>query len=323
MVHRRLAVLMWACTLLAMSACGGNGSVGVGAGPPARGTLLRNPPELLATVPSGVAVGLLGAVTRQQLGSEPAPVCDIAIYRIRYETVGARGEPTEASAALMVPVGMAPRCNGPRPILLYAHGTVVERRFNIGDLHSAGDVEGLLLAVVFATQGYVVVAPNHAGYDTSTLPYHAYLDGDQQSKDMIDGLQASRQALTVASLGTVQDDGRLFITGYSEGGYVAMATHRAMQAAGLAVTASAPMSGPYSLAAFVDAVFLGQVNANGPLSAALLVGGYQRAYGDIYSDPRDVFEPAYAAGIGNLLPTNLTRSELFSTGLLPQSAGPV
>ena len=37
-----------------------------------------------------------------------------------------------------------------------------------------------------------------------------------------------------------------------------MATHRAMQAAGMTVTASAPMSGPYALSAFVDAVFRGR-----------------------------------------------------------------
>ena len=31
------------------------------------------------------------------------------------------------------------------------------------------------MAAVFAAQGYIVVAPNYAGYDGSTLDYHPYL----------------------------------------------------------------------------------------------------------------------------------------------------
>ena len=78
------------------------------------------------------------------------------------------------------------------------------------------------MALFFAARGYIVVAPNYAGYDTSTLPYHPYLVAAQQSKDMIDALIASRSALPNIAL--VSDNGQLFITGYSQGGYVAMAT---------------------------------------------------------------------------------------------------
>ena len=36
-----------------------------------------------------------------------------------------------------------------------------------------------------ASQGYIVVAPNYAGYDTSTLTYHPYLVGEQQRNPTI------------------------------------------------------------------------------------------------------------------------------------------
>ena len=42
--------------------------------------------------------------------------------------------------------------------------------------------ETLFLASLFVSQGYIVVTPNYAGYDTSTLPYHPYLIADQQSE---------------------------------------------------------------------------------------------------------------------------------------------
>ncbi len=78
-----------------------------------------------------------------------------------------------------------------------------------------------------------MVAPNYAGYDSSTLDYHPYLNADQQSKDMIDALTAARTALPHTMTTSTTDGGKLFITGYSQGGHVAMATHRAMQAAGM------------------------------------------------------------------------------------------
>jgi len=134
----------------------------------------------------------------------------------------------------------------------------------------------LSLAALFASQGYIAVAPNYAGYDTLTLPYHPYLIADQESKDMIDALTAARTALPFTSATLTKDSGQLFITGYSQGGYVAMATHRAMQAAGMKVTATAPMSGPHALAAFVDAVFYGEVNGDATVSVTLLLTAYQR-----------------------------------------------
>src|SRR5262249_54215204 len=156
-----------------------------------------------------------------------------------------------------VPTGTGTGCTGERPIVLYAHGTSTDRGFNMADTQNP---ESLLLAALFASQGSIVVAPNYAGYDTSTLPYHPYLIADQESKDMIDALHAARTALPLASVTLTRDSGRLYLTGYSQGGYVALATLEAMEAAGMPVTAAVPMSGPYAVAAFADAVFYGEVN---------------------------------------------------------------
>jgi alpha/beta superfamily hydrolase len=314
--------------LLLVTACGADGggagalgsssAVGAASGPPPEGTLLQSPAQLVSTVTAPSLLTELNVATHLQLLSlSGAPVCDVLIYTIQYETVGGANEPTTASGALMVPSGLGSGCTGARPIVLYAHGTSTDRTFSMADLSND---EPLALAAVFASQGYIVVAPNYAGYDISTLTYHPYLIAEQQSKDMMDALQAARTALPLASATLTRDNGQLFITGYSQGGYVAMATHRAMQAAGMTVTASAPMSGPYALAAFADAVFYGDVNGGAPISTTLLLTAYQSAYGNIYADPVDVFEPQYATGIQTLLPTTLTRSQLYAQGLLPEYA---
>jgi pimeloyl-ACP methyl ester carboxylesterase len=299
------------------------GSSTPGPSTPQRGQLLTNPPALVATVSPSDLLGLLGldALGHELLTLAYSPICTVNVYRLNYETIGAKSEPTTSTGALMVPSGPASGCQGPRPIVEYAHGTSPLKNYDMARLSgSNASSEGLILAALFAAEGYIVVAPNYAGYDSSTLSYHPYLVGAQQAAEMMDVLAAARSALPVALAPTAADNHKLFVTGYSQGGYVAMAAASAMQAAGQTVTASAPMSGPYALAAFGDALFLGEVNGSATENVALLANGYQNAYGNLYSEPADVFAAPYAADITGLLPSTTPISTIYSENLLPNSA---
>jgi hypothetical protein len=288
--------------------------------PTSRGSLIVNPPARLLSVSSDQLVQL---VTARSGGSDlleliAAPRCGVDVHHLQYNTVDTADQPTTASGGLFIPTGTDPACTGARPILAYAHGTQVLKSFNIANLNDPDNAEGLLMAIAFAAQGYVVVAPNYAGFDTSALSYHTYLNADHSAKDTADAIAAARSALPTSTAPNVSDGGKLFITGYSQGGHVAMATHRLLQQTGVTVTASAPMSGPYALAAFADAVFQGRVVGSTPLFLAYLIPGYQRAYGDLYSATTDVFDARYADGIESLLPTVGSRSQLFEEGRLPR-----
>lgn len=159
------ALLLAGCGDGGSASGGAGGSGGTGSTPttPAEGTLLQNPIQLLSTLTAPTLLLQLNLATNQQLLSlSGTPVCDVLIYKIQYETVGGANEATTASAALMVPTGLGSACTGPRSIVLYAHGTTTERSFDMTDLSND---EALAMAAVFASQGYIVVAPNYAGYD--------------------------------------------------------------------------------------------------------------------------------------------------------------
>ena len=221
----------------------------------------------------------------------------------------------------MVPTGAAPACSGPRPIVLYAHGTQFLKTLNIANITDPANTRRRLDCGHVCAQGYIVVAPNYAGYDISTLGYHPFLNASQQSGEMIDALTAARTALPTTFAASTSDNGQLFITGYSEGGYVAMATQSAMEAAGKTVTAAAPMSGPYALEALFDAVVFGDVDLGSTLFTPLVTSSYQHAYGNIYTTPSDFYSATYATGIDTLMPTAVTPyTALFTQGLLPELA---
>ena len=262
------------------------------------------------------------------LGSSatPAAKCGVTIEKVSYDTKGAADEDTNATAALMLPTGDAAECKGDRPVLLYAHGTTTDKGYDfaqVGNTKNPAMREANLIAANFAAQGYIVVAPNYAGYDDSKLDYHPYLVAQQQSTDMVDALDSARSIIerkkraNDANYSKIDDSGKLFIAGYSQGGYVTMATARLLEAQKKAVTAIAPSSGPYALAAFGDEIFRGNVNIGASRFAPLLGIGLQAKYGNIYTKKSDIFLDKYADA---QLPSNTPFGELVQAGKLPNNA---
>ncbi|GAP37410.1 alpha/beta hydrolase family protein [Piscinibacter sakaiensis] len=317
--HYRLTALAAAALL---AACGGSDdatpTAGGGSDPNARGALVFNPPAQVTALSAAQFTAQLnesatGRSLAQVLGT---PRCGVTVHAMQFGTVGGAGETTRSSGALMLPTGSDAGCTGARPIVLYGHGTTTVRSYNIAALSDRGNAaygEALTIAAAYAAQGFIVVAPNYAGYDISTLGYHPYLNADQQSKEMIDALAAARKALP---LGGASDSGKLFISGYSQGGHVAMATHRAMQAAGQTVTASAPLSGPYALSAFGDAVYYGNVNLGATIFTPLLSTSFQKAYGNLYTNPSELYNAPFASSVETALPSNETTNNLIAQGRL-------
>lgn len=256
----------------------------------------------------------------------PDAKCDIKIEKVSYPTVGAAGERTNATAALMLPSGDSADCQGDRPILLYAHGTTTDKGYDFSQVANPQNPaagESTLIAANFAAQGYIVVAPNYAGYDESDLDYHPYLVAEQQATDMADALDSARtiiarqQRANDPDYTNLDDSGKLFISGYSQGGHVAMATARMFEKNDEPVTAIAPLSGPYALAAFGDAIFSGNVNIGASRFAPLLASGLQNAYGNVYNSTADIFTANYA---DTQLPSLLSFGELVAANKLPDNA---
>ncbi len=329
-----------AALLLAACGGGGGGSAGTQNATPGRGELMQSPPPRITSLTAADYNAKLNASASGQgllaLSGGPVP-CGIDVQYIQYGTVGGKGEATTASAALIVPTGTDPKCIGERPIVLHAHGTAVERRYNIADFTDSTNPaygESQVIAAMYAGQGFIVVAPNYAGYDTSKLSYHPFLVPTQQPKDMLDALVAAKAALPTLISG-VKTNGKVFLSGYSQGGYVALATHRAMitdpttvaklASLSLVVKASAPMSGPYALKSFGDQIVAGAVNASSTVLLPMLITGYQKTYGvstntNLYAATSDLYESNYATGIESLFPGALSYTDLIATGKVPRAA---
>jgi predicted esterase len=340
----RLSTLVSASFLgVALSACGGGGNSTGGNPGNLGGSSSTTPPPVVAAPARGSLIGGAALVPVVVSGTQTvntadpqtltamleavqtgfskvtgAPVCSVTAYTVQYNTVGGQAEATNASAAIMVPSGSDPSCSGARPVMLYAHGTTADKTYNMARI---GEIsEPRLIAAIFAAQGFIVVAPNYTGYDVSTLGYHPYLNAEAQSADMVDALRAARTAF--ATIGATPST-RLLVTGYSQGGYVALATQRAMQteyASEFTVAGASGMSGPYALSLMADTVFGGSPTMGVTLFLPLLINSTQHSSTPTYTLSSDVYEAAYAPGIETLLPGLLSTGDLVSEKKLPATA---
>ncbi|MEJ8858087.1 prolyl oligopeptidase family serine peptidase [Variovorax robiniae] len=314
---------------LALSACGGGGgnnataiAIAGTAAAPGRGTALTTTPERVVRLSADQFSALLEATSQGKTlkGVAGSPVCGVDVRYLQFQTVGGQGETTSSSGAIMLPAGTDPACNGPRPIVLYGHGTATEHNYNLANLTDTNQpaaAEAVVVAAMYAAQGYIVVAPNYAGYDKSTLAYHPFLNADQQGKEMVDALKAARSTLGALS---AADSGALLVTGYSEGGYVALAAHREMQATGMTVTASAPMSAPSAISLLIDYSAQGLPELGSTVFFPFITTSWQKQFGNIYGTTSEIYEDKYATGIDTLLPSFSSSDELLSSGKLPRYA---
>lgn len=189
-----------------------------------------------------------------------------------YETVDPFGLPITASALLVWPQGT----NGPLPLVSLQHGTIAWRGESPTQPES-GDTWAVAWSVVFASQGYAVVVPDYLGLGSSP-GYPAYLHARSEATCVVDALRAGR--LLCAS-NKVTLNGQVFLSGYSQGGHVTMATHREIERAHpeeFSVTASAPCAGPYDLGGAMIGEILANPNYPGGAFFAMMLASYLPIY---------------------------------------------
>lgn len=302
-----LAVSMTAMVAL-LAACGG--------GDPPRASLVSN--SVVTTVTkANVDAAMAGGSLTPLTG---AAACDVSVREIVYTTPGPKGGSYQVSAALLIPTNCAAGVPLPMPLVAYNRGTEVKKA---RAMSNPTDGETAVLMGMLAAQGYAVVATDYLGYNKSNHSYHPYLHAESQASTTVDSIRAAKGALAALGLST---SGKLFLTGYSQGGHASLATLKAIESdpsLGLTVTAAGPMSGPYSLTnSFVAGLtFLPTGTGGSSIFTPMLVSGYQKVYGNMYASPSDFYKAPYVTGIEDLLPGTRSFEQLYLDGKLPVNLG--
>jgi pimeloyl-ACP methyl ester carboxylesterase len=167
----------------------------------------------------------IGEFTREQLAKQVDPQValflknGIKVYRIVYKTTNTDGTTTQASGAILVPTS-----TDKKAMLSIQHGTISDES-QAPSYYAAGS-EATVAGSLFASLGYIVVYPDYIGYGASkTLP-HTYEHREGLATACIDMLKAAREFVKQENIAW---DDRLYLAGYSEGGYATMATLKKLE----------------------------------------------------------------------------------------------
>lgn len=206
-------------------------------------------PEPVHLVSSELIAELTTAEIQDMLGNGEIPPeiafllrYDIAVYRIIYTTTGTNGEPVPASGALVVP-----SAGIPLPIMSFQHGTITEEEA-APSYFTDSSYSGIAL---YASAGYIIALPDYLGYGSSRHLDHPYEHGKSLATASRDMLRAVRELDMTTEDFTANE--KLFLTGYSQGGYATMALLRLLEeehADEFTVTAATAGAGAYNKSMF-------------------------------------------------------------------------
>jgi len=236
---------------------------------------------------------------------ETTTVYGYKAYKIPYTTTDEEGNSVKVSGLMVVPTGVPDAVKQIGfSVVSDDHGTIfanAEAPTVIAEGTSAPAGSSVILTSLFA---FVTLQPDYIGFGDSSDHYHPFILKKSLASATVDFIKAAKK---FAADNDINLNGQLFLTGYSEGGYAAMATLEQIEQEGeLQVTMAAPMAGPYA----VDLMAQG-VLSEPQLSVPSFMANVAYAYANAYSeDVSNVINEPYASSLETLFDGTKTRAEI-------------
>lgn len=241
------------------------------------------------------------------------PLYAMNVYKVVYYTPDPKGNIVVASGAIFIP-----EKDGPIPLLSAQHGTQSKRTF-VASVDPSFSIDGLL----GASLGYYVVVADYLGLGDSEI-IHPYHHAKSSATCIVDIIRAAK---TFATENEIELNDQLFLAGYSEGGYVTLATQRELETYHrneFNITAVSAMAGAYDLM-LSEANIILSTEYNMPGYLAFIITAHNSIYewnrlGEIFQEPYTSRLPSLFDGtntireINSQLTTNI--SNLFNESFI-------
>jgi len=215
----------------------------------------------------------------------------VDVYKVSYKTVY-KTQTVTASGLIALP-----KTSDELPMISFQHGTIT-RDTDAPSNSNLSNPESLVYACALSSSGFITTIPDYLGFGTSADLIHPYFVASLTASAVVDILYAARE---LAESKNVKFNSRLFLAGYSEGGYATMATHKAIEETepeGFDLIASFPGAGAYDLSAMEEHL-LGLQTYEDPYYLAYIGLAYQEAY-DLPQLLHDFFQEPYTSRIPSL-----------------------
>lgn len=238
------------------------------------------------------------------------PLKNIEAYKIKYKTTDVDGSEIVASGVVFVPQGDAEM-----PIVSYQHGTISNNDNAPSNVESLGNDEYTIMAA-FSSFGFVVSMPDYIGYGASVASEHPYEHGNSLGSTSYDMLKATKEFLTNEE---VKANNKLFLLGYSEGGYATLALQKYLEDKGdLSITHSLPSAGAYNKTEFSKNILNQNIELPHMANYLWVLYTYNRIYENLRRPWSDYVLAPYAEVLININFKEITQISLDEFETNPQ-----
>ncbi|CAA6810515.1 MAG: Lysophospholipase (EC [uncultured Sulfurovum sp.] len=241
-----------------------------------------------------------------KLADEETTVFGYKAYKVPYTTTNEEGEEVKVSGLFVIPTGLPTAAQSlGLSMVSDDHGTIfANSRAPSVSANNNGTPDGSAI-ILTALGGFATLQPDYIGFGDSVEHYHPFVLKDSLANATVDFI---KQVKIFAVDNNITLNNQLFLTGYSEGGYAAMATLKKIEeeTTGLTVSMTAPMAGPYAVKTMADAV-LSTPKLAVPSFMANLGYAYAKANDQVLST---LINEPYASKLPTLLNGDINRTEI-------------
>lgn len=217
-------------------------------------------------------------------------VSSVTVYKIVYKTK-LNGNEIMASGLVSLPDTQSPVA-----MVSFQHGTIAANSEAPTMTPVSSDL--MMFYASMAAPGFIGVAPDLIGFGASKDVLHPYYLLQPTADAVVDCLKAARELALTKGLNFNE---RLFLAGYSQGGYATMAAHQKIEQSKpehFNLIASFPSSGGYDVKG-VQEYFFEQTEYDQPFYLAYVALAYKTHMN--WSEPlTDLFQEPYASRVPDL-----------------------
>ena len=303
-------ILITAIALFIAAGCGGSSDPGALNQEAIKGG------ELIANVP---ADALKRTLMKEQNLSADTTVYGYKAYKIPYTTTDEQNKSVQASGIMVVPTDYSAdevttqKIKGMSKVgfamVVNCHGTVFSNdEVPSVAVESAISPKNDKVGVLFSSiAGFVTLQPDYIGYGDSIKHYHPYLLEKSSANSVVDFTKAAIKFAKDNNIPLVASKD-IYLTGYSQGGYVALAAQEQFEKQGYNLKLTMPMDGPYLLDQIANKILLQEDTLPVPSFMAAVAYSYAKTYPNI--DIKDLIQEPYASKLDSLYDGSLNRVEI-------------
>ena len=225
-------------------------------------------------------------------------------YKLSYSTKGVDNEPLRASGVVVLPTSNGTNRKQRKildeakgkglSIVLDCHGTIFSNKDAPSNRIARSSYPTLRPSSFSGYGGFITAMPDYIGFGDSSDTMHPYLIKEPSVNAVVDMLKAT---IDFAKRNKIKLSNDIYVSGYSEGGFIALSSLKKLEKKGYRVRIIMPMAGPYLLENF-GKTLLTQDSYVSPSYLLNIIYPYARVYN---LDINKIIKKKYTKNLDQLL----------------------